>query len=543
MCRHGPSEKNRAGCGLAPARPINMSVPPKLTELLDNLEDLPSDEVRYMCAKLGVDQSTLDKVDADHRDALTRIPKYLQAWLDRDSRASWTGIVEILKSKRLNKRVLADKIMKQYCPTPSVCSGGAAAAVLPASNPRSSASCSSHKSSPSSDSSSLEFELQPATNEGAPSDQKVSSPPTLPAAVPESKSKPERRMFKRHIPKTASDLEMKFFSVVSSANDYLTETLVPKKLQALKTRLIRLSLSGRYKKLHFLQEKKEDIRNAQNVGDIFDILDHYWNYVDYSLLEYIVKTYCNGNVKREMKKYKRDLKKFEKATSVKDFTLALPNDRKFPSELSTLCAELKIDAAECTLHHVRKIKKALAQKASLQPYVVYMQDLHASSVVVTFAFPRAARDAVERALDKKFLKKFSIVPESVCIDGVIPLPALLSREPDVSQVLHSSAMMPDPPHNVREEVRNTVCHHCNFKSLLIQLTYSIRRCDLKQVYRGCGTLLMRHCKEIESETKTLIQCHWGSEMVDFHIAGLEEDVTRARLLIREEFEVCYSNML
>ena len=518
-----------------------MSAQPELTELLHTLEGLPSHEVRYMCAELGVDQSTLDNVDADHRDALTRIPKYLQAWLDHDSRASWTSIMEILKSKRLNKRVLADKIMKRYCPTPSVRSGSAAAAVLPASNARSSAS--SHESSPSSDSSSLEFELQLATNEGTPYDQKVSSPPTLPAAVPESKSKPERRMSKRHIPKTASDLEMKFFSVVSSANDYLTETLVPKKLQALKTRLIRLPLSGRYKKLHFLQEKKEDIRNAQNVGDIFDVLDHYWNYVDYSLLEFIVKTYCNRNVKQEMKKYKHDLKKFEKATSVKDFTLALPNDRKFPSELSTLCAELKIDAAECTLHHVRKIKKALAQRASLQSYVVYMQDLHASSVVVTFAFPRAARDAVEQALDKKFLKKFSIVPESVCIDGVIPLPALLSREPDVSQVLHSSAIMPDPPHDVREEVRNTICHHCNFNLLLIQLTHSIRRCDLKQVYRGCGTPLTFHCKEIESETKTLIQCDWRSEMVDFHIAGLEEDVTRARLLIREEFEVCYSNML
>ena len=159
-----------------------------------------------------------------------------------------------------------------------------------------------------------------------------------------------------------------------------------------------------------------------------------------------------------MKQYKQDLKKFEKTTSVKDFTSALPNDRKFPSELSTLCAELKVDAVQCTLHHVRKIKKAVAQQASLQPYVVYMRDLHASSVLVTLAFPGAARESVEQALDKKFLDKLSIVPESVCIDGVIPPSVLLSL--DGSQVhgeqdiLHSSAM-PDPPQNVREEVRNS----------------------------------------------------------------------------------------
>ena len=434
----------------------NMSAQPELTELLDNLEDLPPHEVRYMCAKLGVDQPTLDKIDADHRDALTRIPKYFLSWLDRDSRASWTSIVEVLKSKRLNKWVLADKIMTQYCPSVNARSGSTETARL-SSKARSGSS--SHESSPSSDSSSLEFEslLQHDANEGATSDHReVSPPPTL----PESKSKPERHMLK-HIAKTASDLEIQFLSVVSSTSAHLTKTVVSEKLQVFKSHLIRLPLSGRYKKLHFLKEKKEEIRNAQSVEDIFDILDDYWNYVDYSLLEHIVKTYCDRNVKREMKQYKRDLKKFEKATSVKDYTLAVQDNRKCPSYFSVLSAKLKIDAAKCTLHHVRKIKKAIARKASLQRYAYYLQDLQVSSVAVTFAFPQAAHDSVEQALDKKFLKKLSIVPESVHIDGVIPHSVLFSLErspPDVSPVqeeqdlLHSLAM-PDPPKNVTEEVR------------------------------------------------------------------------------------------
>ena len=164
-----------------------------------------------------------------------------------------------------------------------------------------------------------------------------------------------------------------------------------------------------------------------------------------------------------MKRYKRDLEKFERKTSVKDYTLALPNDRKFPLELSTLSADLKIDAAQCTLHRIRKKMKAIAQKASLERYAMYIRDLHASFVVMTIAFPQAALEFVEQALEKKFLKRLSIVPESVRIDGLIPHSVLsfLESSPhhmspaEEEQGEDDDSAMPDLPSNIREEVRNT----------------------------------------------------------------------------------------
>ena len=93
-----------------------MSGQPKLKELVNALEDLRADEVRYLCIKLGVCQHTLDKIDADNATALTRIPKYLDAWLDRDSQPSWEKLTEALNSKKLNKSVLAKKIRGKYCP-------------------------------------------------------------------------------------------------------------------------------------------------------------------------------------------------------------------------------------------------------------------------------------------------------------------------------------------------------------------------------------------------------------------------------------------
>ena len=76
----------------------------------------------------------------------------------------------------------------------------------------------------------------------------------------------------------------------------------------------------------------------------------------------------------------------------------------------------------------------------------------------------------------------------------------------------------------------------------MQLDYTIRRCDLKPVHNDAGPqLIQNHCSEIESKTQTSIQFEQRSNVVEFHIAGLEEDVTRAMHLIREEFKVSYSS--
>ena len=54
-------------------------------------------------------------------------------------------------------------------------------------------------------------------------------------------------------------------------------------------------------------------------------------------------------------------------------------------------------------------------------------------------------------------------------------------------------------------------------------------------------LVKIHCSEIELKTREFeisIQVEWKPEEVEFHIAGLEEGVTRALHAIQEEFEVC-----
>ena len=388
---------------------------PKLPELVGALEDLSPDEVRYMCTKLGVEQCTLDKIDADHRDALTRIPKYLQAWLNCDSHPSWAKIAEQLKSKKLNKSALSGKIMDEYCPLPRP--------VSPCLSQSSSTSSSLDmvEDSSSTDLSSSEFE-----NECSPQKDSIhrdaSTAPVEQVTVPLSSEHKSDEHKRNCVSKTASALMTHFRSVVVSANIYLSEKeLSTKELQRFKIDLTALPMLTKYRKLHFLRKKKNKILRAESIQAIFNILDPYWNYVDYSLLEHIVKQYCNKKVRHKMKRYKLMLEEFETATSVLDFTLALPDNRRFPMKHTTLKAILQVDPAQCSLHDARRIKESVAEKASLEPYVGLLRSVSVSSVVLTIAFPHAARKYVEQALDKEFLKGLNILPESVHYNDAQPV--------------------------------------------------------------------------------------------------------------------------
>ena len=280
-------------------------------------------------------------------------------------------------------------------------------------------------------------------------------PPQLPTSPP---SKPNNK-------RIASDvfhLKKYFNSVVVNAQvDLSMKKMSPRQFCRFKVSLTELPMLTLGKKLRFLRAKgRRRVLKAKKVYEVFDVLRPYWKYVDYYLLEHIVETYCSKAVKMEMRGYKDRLHAFEKATSVKHFTSNISDDRALAPGYSTLTATLGVDAEECTLYQVRERLEEIARRACLQPYVAMMQGLHASRVVLTIAFPRSVRKTIKRSLNKAFLKELAIVPNSLHFTkkpakktssklGKLHIPGI----PLSSDILmDDSAVMPDPPQNVRDEV-------------------------------------------------------------------------------------------
>ena len=55
---------------------------------------------------------------------------------------------------------------------------------------------------------------------------------------------------------------------------------------------------------------------AKDIDEIFDILEPYWDYTDYSLLEYLIKEFGTRELQQEMERYIAQLEQFEKDLAV-----------------------------------------------------------------------------------------------------------------------------------------------------------------------------------------------------------------------------------
>ena len=379
-----------------------MSVRPKLAELSCALDSLSQDKVRYLCVELGVPPATLGNIDASHpRDALRCITEYLEALLASNESLSWERVIEVLTSSRLRQQALAAKIRGTHCSSTGrrLLSRQSSGSVFSSSEDE--IPCTSGIDLPT---------LYPtpprqynSVDESRP--QSVLLPSDTEASCTKSK------LNNRHLAKKITSFKRKFRAIVISANVNLSQQMSPTEFDRFKIDLTTLPMMG--KTHHFLQKQKKRIRKAKSVRKVFEILDPYWNHVDYALLEHIVVHYCDGRIKKQMKRYKRKLHKFEKATSVKQFTSAGVERARASPGYSAVCATMTLDGKDCSLYQARQVKDSIAERASLEPYVFLLQDLHASSVVVTIAFPSILRAHVEQALDRTFLLDIGIVPDSI----------------------------------------------------------------------------------------------------------------------------------
>ena len=391
-----------------------MATPPiELADLSRALSSLSQGKVRFMCVELGVPPATLSNIDASHpRDALRCITEYLEALLAYDVSLSWERIVDVLNSSRLRQHPLAANIRRAYCM-------GGQASCLDSPFPRRYLSPSSsdsgegdHSRTSGAEAATSSYSLRQQEKKGRGSGHDTPSP------LPQSPLPMTQKPFDgRELVKKVTHFKKKFRSVVIRTNVHLSQKMSQEDFDCFKIDLITLPM-GRTQ--NFLQREVEKIQEAKSVQEVFKILDPYWNHVDYDLLEHIVKEYCDETIKTLMEGYKRELHEFEKATPVKNFTSTAVDLYPLPPDYMILSLTLRLDAEECSLYHAREVKNSITERANLEPYVLLLNSLHASVVVLTIAFPIALFKPVKRALDSEFLKKLVVVPGSIVSQPLQP---------------------------------------------------------------------------------------------------------------------------
>ena len=240
----------------------------------------------------------------------------------------------------------------------------------------------------------------------------VTQPQSVPAPQATATALPDSERVQK-VAHEATQLQDQFVRVLTHTEIAFSEKTAGF-LRRLQITLATLPLSNKFKRLCFLEAKKQEIEDAKSVSEIFKLLRRHWNYGDYALLQRLVQEFGDSALQSEMGEYVAALERFEKGTTIQDFSQAKPGDRDAPYDFSQAVLKLNKDPSKCTLYEVRQLVESLATSACLDQYVMFLSGHSCGSVIIKLAFPPVALDLIISALNKAFRETHQIV--SVTID-------------------------------------------------------------------------------------------------------------------------------
>lgn len=138
----------------------------------------------------------------------------------------------------------------------------------------------------------------------------------------------------------------------------------------------------------FLNDKMKDLRKCEDVVDVFSHLNLYWTYIDYSLLERLVNKYAGDDLQKEMEEYICDMQNFRRQTVVSTFVKVWKGrPQPPPNTFTEIKAELKKDAAHCTLEELNQLLKDFSAAFHLSESALMLYRLDPGSVIITWLIP------------------------------------------------------------------------------------------------------------------------------------------------------------
>ena len=208
-------------------------------------------------------------------------------------------------------------------------------------------------------------------------------------------------------------MEIKFGQLVDKVQE---EHNIP--LQRLKRCITLLPASTKDQHIAFIRENLSEIKESKCMEDIFLLLNFYWDFLNYTLLEHIVTEFGNNDTKAAMAEYVRELVAFRKATKLSEFITHWQCTGKVPPDMSRLVIKMEKDWSNCTLEDVEQFRRTLTQKLLLPSFAVLLRDAEQGCISLTWLIPSSivkllSKDIHHTKLD--WFKEHHI--ERLAIDG------------------------------------------------------------------------------------------------------------------------------
>ena len=186
------------------------------------------------------------------------------------------------------------------------------------------------------------------------------------------------------------------------------------------SRITYLPVSARNQHRSFIEEKLTNIPPPVTFENTWSILNLYWDFLNYGLLEHVVNRCGSEGLKQKMQHYILELSIFKQTTRLCDFIKNWPCRDERPPEgyLKEVVVKMKHEWSQCTLEDVESFKTALVQRFFLPKYDILLQKAIEGCVCVTWLTSPSIATLLQQNLaniETKFFKKHGI--DAVTIDG------------------------------------------------------------------------------------------------------------------------------
>ena len=196
------------------------------------------------------------------------------------------------------------------------------------------------------------------------------------------------------------DLESKFGNIQENLLSHMKsdQTVTP---ECLFNALISLPLSLKAQFKGFIRENLDTLNKADNIRLMYGHLSPLITFIDYSLLEHLVKKFGTAHLKDSMTTYVSSVQKFLDETTVAHLIELWPGKQQPPPNFEILRAKIEGNPRTCSLRRIDQLRRRICQETQLSEIVFVLIGAETSnSFILLLMFPSVLAPLVAEAFSK-----------------------------------------------------------------------------------------------------------------------------------------------
>ena len=177
------------------------------------------------------------------------------------------------------------------------------------------------------------------------------------------------------------------------------------------------SLKDEHKK--FLQDNRQELSKQSTFDDLFYVLDLYWDYLNYNLLESVIKRQGSRASENKMEQYCIEVKRFRRSVTLTVFweLEGCISQREPPPGFELVKTKHHI-SPNSTLEDLNNIRLRITDEFHLPVFALYIMDIVKGSVCVTWLMPCSVAKLLKSELTGKLMNELGINEITFCSSDV-----------------------------------------------------------------------------------------------------------------------------